>query len=47
MSKEREELNKKKAEQKKKNKKNNLAKVFGILTTVAIAIIGANRGKMS
>ena len=45
MSKEREELNKKKAEQKKKKFKSNLMKVGGILATVAIAIVGANSKK--
>lgn len=45
MSKEREELNKKKAEQKKKNLKSNLLKAGGILATVALAIVGANRNK--
>ena len=43
MSKEREELNKKKAEQKKKNTKSNLLKAGGILVSLALAVIGANK----
>lgn len=45
MSKEREELDKKKAERKKSNFKSNLKKAGGILATIAIAIVGANRNK--
>lgn len=45
MSKEREELEKKKAERKRSNFKSNLMKAGGILATIAVAIIGANKKK--
>lgn len=40
MSKDREELNKKKAEQKKGKLKSNLMKVGGIIAAVSIALLG-------
>ncbi len=47
MSKEREELNKKKAEQKKSKLKSNLLKAGSIAATIALALVGANRKKNS
>lgn len=45
MSKEREELNKKKAEQKNNELKTNLMKIGGIIVSIAGIIVGANRKK--
>lgn len=43
MSKEREELDKKKAENKKKGLKNNLLKAGGLLAAIALALVTKNK----